>query len=186
MRMLPSPRRFKVKAAFTALTIALFAAPAFAQEAESGASDPRHSYDLNLNFGTFLSARTGIDQDVPGWGLRLSVPTAKGVFEFGGFSGIGHGAIYRSAALDYRLDVVFDSVAAHFLLGFHADQYDQTDPVIAQSKFSGGWHYGGGITQQLAGPILFRFDFRHRFSPGQALEVTLGLSYRIPEGQVGF
>lgn len=145
-------------------------------------ADPRNSYDLNLNFGTMISANTGLNDDVPGWGLRYSIPTSKGIFEIGGFSGIGHGITYRSATFDYRMDVVLETIASHFLLGFHGDQFEATSPTLASSKFSGGWHYGGGVTQVISGPMLFRFDFRHRFSPGQAIEVTIGFTYRYPSG----
>jgi len=138
--------------------------------------DPRRSYDLSISLGTLLPNKNGLREGVPGWILRASVPTRTGIVEAGLFSGIGNGIVYRSASLDYRMDLLLDPVAAHFLIGFHGDQFSAE---TASSRFAGGWHYGGGVTQFLVGPLLFRFDFRHRFSPGQAVEVTLGLVYRL-------
>lgn len=148
----------------------------------AGALDPRNSYDVNIHFGTLLPSRIGLLETVPGWGIRLSAPTGKGTFEASGFSGIGNGIIYKTAALDYRMDVAIETISAHFVLGLHIDQYEAEN---AASRFSGGWHYGGGITQLIAGPVFGRFDFRHRFSPGQVLEVTLGLTYRFAVGGGG-
>lgn len=150
-------------------------------QAQSNSTGSGNAYEFNINFGTMISARIGIDETVPGWGLRTSIPTSKGIFEVGGFSGIGNGAIYRSAAFDYRMDVLLETIASHFLLGFHADQYEASTPSPVSSKFSGGWHYGGGVIMPITGPVSIRFDFRHRFSPGQALEVTLGFSYKLTE-----
>jgi hypothetical protein len=171
------------------LSIISFAAipRAWSQETDAQKSlpDPRYSYDFAIFGGSILPSRMGLTETVPGWGMRLSYPGEKGVFEGGVFSGIGHGIIYRSATLDYRMDIPIESLQAHFLLGVHADQYDSTSPVIAASRLSGGWHYGGGVSQYLGGPMYMRFDFRHRFSPGQILEVTLGLVYRWPSGGAG-
>jgi hypothetical protein len=43
-----------------------------------------------------------------------------------------------------------------------------------------GWHYGGGSTLPIAGPILLRFDFKSRFGPGNSLYVGVGIVYRLP------
>ncbi len=142
--------------------------------------DPRRSYDINISFGTLLPSRNGLGEGIPGWVFRASVPTLTGVFEGGLFSGIGNGIVYRSATVDYRMDLLIDPVTAHFLIGFHGDQFTAE---TASSRFAGGWHYGGGVTQYLAGPLFFRFDFRHRFSPGQGVEITLGLVYRFGRGE---
>lgn len=152
-------------------------APFAAAQTESGSGlDARRSRDFFVFAGTLLPSRNGLLESVPGWGLRVSQPSAKGVFEIGFFSGIGNGIVYRSAMLDYRMDLLVESVSAHFLLGFHGDQFSSQ---TASSRFAGGWHYGGGITMDVAGPILLRFDFRHRFSPGQEVEVMLGIVWRL-------
>lgn len=159
-----------------------FEARAQTEQASAGSNvsengpDPRHSYDIVMNFGTLLPSRNGLTESVPGWGMRAAAPTSKGIFEAGFYSGIGNGTIYRSATIDYRMDLIADLVVAHFLLGFHGDQFSSE---TASSRYAGGWHYGGGVTQYLAGPFLFRFDFRHRFSPGQCVEITVGLTYRF-------
>jgi hypothetical protein len=172
---------------FFSIALALFLSSSLAWAASGDAynsaelgPDPRRSYDLNISFGTLFPSKNGLREGVPGWILRASVPTLTGVFEAGLFSGIGNGIVYRSASLDYRMDLILDPVAAHFLIGFHGDQFSAE---TASSRFAGGWHYGGGITQFLAGPLLFRFDFRHRYSPGQAVEITLGLVYRLGSEQ---
>lgn len=143
--------------------------------------DPRHAYDFNIAFGTLISAQTGLNDDVPTWGLKTSLPTSKGVVELGVLSGIGHGIVYRSGSIDYRMDLKVEFITAHVLLGLHGDQYQTDTPAVVNVPYAGGWHYGGGITIPLSGPLLFRFDFRHRFSPGQAIDLMLGLTFRVPE-----
>ncbi len=158
------------------ISILLLQSPrALAQQASGKA------YEAGLDFGTLIPSRNGLMEMVPGWGLRAGIPTGKGYFEVHAFSGIGNGIVYRSAVVDFRLDVAIETINSHFLLGFHGDQYDQATPP-ASSRFAGGWHYGGGISQPIAGPVLARFDFRHRFSPGQVVEITLGLTYRFSSG----
>lgn len=151
------------------------AVPAAAQTERSGV-DPRNARDFFLSAGTLLPSKSGLLESVPGWSLRISQPTGKGVFEVGFFSGLGNGIVYRSGMLDYRMDLSIETVSAHFLIGLHGDQFSSE---AASNRFAGGWHYGGGITLELAGPILLRFDFRHRFSPGQEVEVMLGMVWRL-------
>lgn len=136
------------------------------------------SAEVGFGFGSLLPARNGLKEIVPGWAIRGSLPTSMGFFEAQYYNGIGYGIIYRSVTIDYRADLHFDPIFAHFLLGFHIDQYEQATPEIPR-RFAGGWHYGGGITQLIAGPVSARFDFRHRFGPGHVVEVLLGLTFRI-------
>lgn len=138
----------------------------------------QESAEVGLGFGSLLPARNGLKETVPGWAIRGGLPTSLGFFEAQYYNGIGYGIIYRSVTIDYRADIYVDPILAHFLLGFHIDQYEQATPEIPR-KFAGGWHYGGGITQLIAGPVSARFDFRHRFGPGHVVEVLLGLTYRI-------
>jgi len=156
-------------------------------DANSGAAttseqlDPNKSYDVGFMLGTLIPRSDGLTNLIPGWGLRGSMPTDKGIFELSGFSGIGNGIVYRTGAVDFRLDFPVETIAAHFLLGLHADQYSQIDPAVSKS-FAGGWHYGGGFTAQIIGPTFFRFEFRQRFGPGQVVEVTTSIVYRFPAG----
>lgn len=140
---------------------------------------PKNAYDFVINFGTILPSRNGLKEMIPGWGLRIATPTQHGTFETGLLSAIGNGIVYRSAMIDFRLDSSLDWVSTFFLLGFHGDQFESGK---VSSSFTGGWHYGGGANLYIAGPLFFRFDFRHRFSPGQNLEVTLGLTCRFAAG----
>jgi hypothetical protein len=161
---------------------------ALAQNSES-APDPRSSYDLGVHTGTLLPSRIrGVRELIPGWGLRASAPTRQGVFEISGYTGRASGQIYNSLALSYRMDIdLLDVVPAHFVIGLHSDSYEGVfrNGTPTGPKFTGGWHYGGGLSQPLAGPFLLRGDFRSRFGPGQSLEITIGLIYRIPSSGFG-
>lgn len=169
---------------FLALGFSLVSQQAFSQAtgAASAQSEAKNSYDLGIDFGTIIPSRNGLDELVPGWGFRGSYPTSKGTFEANMFNGIGNGIVYRTIGADFRMDIVVENIYAHVLLGGHMDQYDQASPPESK-RFAGGWHYGGGVSQHIGGPLLMRFDFRHRFSPGQVVEITLGFTYRIPAGQ---
>jgi hypothetical protein len=140
---------------------------------------PKNAYDVVISFGSLLPSRNGLREMIPGWGLRVATPTQRGTFETGLVSAIGNGIVYRSAMIDFRLDSFLDWISTFFILGFHGDQFESTR---VSSSFTGGWHYGGGASLYIAGPLLLRFDFRHRFSPGQNLEVTLGLTWRFAAG----
>lgn len=166
------------------LVLDLFPTAALAQQNPGGELSAKNAYDIGVDFGTLLPSRIGLLEMVPGWGFRVGLPTGKGVFEPNVFTGIGNGIIYRSFSIDYRLDLNIEGIGAHFLLGMHADQFDQASPPVS-NKFAGGWHYGGGISQQIAGPAFARFDFRHRFSPGQVVEITVGFTYRFAAGGGG-
>lgn len=181
-------RSLRIAALLLALAIVINAQGACAQTTPSSSPslpDPKNCYDYGFQLGTLLPANFGVREMVPGWGARTAVPTKSGVFEGSVFSGLGNGIMYRTVTIDYRLDLELEGISSHFLLGFHADQYSTESPIPASSRFSGGWHYGGGVTQWLAGPIYARFDFRHRFSPGQIVEVTVGLIYRLPSANSG-
>ncbi len=163
-----------------------FFLPALEVRAESESSpNPSQSKDYELMAGTLIPAKNGLDQTIPGWGARLSLPTAKGVFEPSFFCGKGNAITYNTASFDYRLDIPVDPLFIHFLIGLHADQYGQGPPDSRSALFTGGWEFGGGAMIQLVDRFFMRFDFRDRFSPGNVLEVTVGLSYRIPSEASG-
>ena len=143
----------------------------------------KHSLDLEADFGTLVPSHDGLSDIVPGWGLRAAIPANKGIFEVSAFLARGNGIIYRTGAVDYRMDIDFEQASAHFLLGLHADQYFQGPPNDDNKSFAGGWHFGGGVTLPVGGPLLVRSDFRYRIGPGTVLEVTVGVVYRIPMGE---
>ncbi len=145
-------------------------------------NETRGTAELGFAFGPLLPARNGLMELVPGWAVRGGLPSSLGFFEGEFYNGIGNGIVYRSAVVDYRLDLAVEPLLVHFLIGFHLDQYEQSTPEIPR-RFAGGWHYGGGLTQWIAGPLDARFDFRHRFGPGQVVEVLVGLTYRLSGGQ---
>lgn len=133
--------------------------------------------ELGLHAGPLLPSKVpAVTEIVQGWGARFSVPTRKGVFELDSFLGQGDGTTYSSLAFDYRLDIDNDVLPAHFLLGLHTDWFS---PPGEGYRFSGGWHYGGGISQHVGGPIYFRGDFKYRFSPGNSVYVGIGFLYRF-------
>jgi hypothetical protein len=172
-----------------ALAVAIAALPRAMSQTSDGPMNPRTSYDLAALTGTFLPSRIrGVRELVPGWGLRASAPTRQGVFEISAYTGRASGQIYNSLGLSYRLDIdVLDVVPAHFMIGLHSDNYEGVyrNGTPTGPKFGGGWHYGGGLSQSLAGPFLLRGDFRSRFGPGQSLEITASLVYRIPAAGIG-
>ena len=142
--------------------------------------NPRHSYDFGAYGATFLPYRiAGVTEIVPGWGFLAAIPTAKGVFELATFLGRGNGINYDSVAVDYRYDIPFNTLETHALAGVNADTY--ASDTLTKS-FVGGWHFGGGVSMQLGGPIFLRSDFRYRLGPGLSLLVTVGLDIRLPEG----
>ncbi len=151
--------------------------------AKAGPNDPNNSYDIGLHFGPLLPNRISKVRDIiPGWGVRLAAPTAKGIFELELYHGQGSGIVYRTASFDYRLDIPNPYLPTHFILGMHADLYS---PPNLDSRYAGGWHYGGGITEEIAGPLLLRADFKYRYGPGESLYVGVGLLYRIQSGSGG-
>lgn len=133
--------------------------------------------DLSLHFGPLLPSRIpGVREILNGWGLRAGTQTARGFFEAEYFNVKGGGVTYQSVGLDARLKVFDDVLQAHALLGMHIDSFQGLDEV---SKISGGWHIGGGVMQEIAGPFLLRGDFKYRFSPGTSLLVSIGVVYRF-------
>lgn len=158
-------------------TILIFSPTQFIYAQELG-----KNAEIGIGFGSLLPARNGLVETVPAWAIRGGLPTSMGFFETQYLNGIGNGIIYRSANIDYRMDLNIDPIFAHFLIGFHIDQFEQAVPEIPK-KFAGGWHYGGGVSQLIAGPVWARFDFRHRFGPGQVVEVLLGLTCQLGGGE---
>lgn len=116
---------------------------------------------------------------ISGWGARFSVPTEKGVFELDSYFARGMGQEYVSGMLDYRLDLPTEILPVHALLGVHVDRY-----VVPgrEGRVAGGWHFGGGFTERLAGPLSVRADFKFRFGPGNSAWVGVSLVYRLPSG----
>ena len=140
--------------------------------------NPIHAFAM-----TFLPSRVpGVTEVTPGWGLGLTLPTAKGTFELDSFLGRGDGATYQSVFADYRLDIPNEVMLVHFLMGFHTDFWAGPD---GQSYISGGWQYGGGVLIPLGGPIFLRSDFKYRFSPGASLLILVGLNFVFPSGSGG-
>ncbi len=155
-----------------------FASPiGFAQE-----NDER-PIEASVGFGPFLPSRiAGVREILNGWALRGSFPTNKGTFETLAFNGRGEGLNYNTFLVSYRVNMRNDFGHAHFLLGLHGDYFTSLDVYneVTAYRPSGGWHYGGGGRVQVSGPVFFRFDFIHRFSPGQSLLVLLGLGLELP------
>lgn len=145
----------------------------------SSEPSPSKSYDFNIHGGPFLpSGIPYVRQLMNAWGLRASAGTRKGVFEAGFFTAHNDGISYTSTFLDYRIDVANEYGPVHFLLGGHGDYYT---PLGKSSKIAGGWHYGGGFTIHVSGPVYIRADFEERFSPGTTVYVDVGITIRIPE-----
>ncbi len=147
--------------------------------------------EVGVGFGPLLPSRIrGVREVMNGWGARLGTMTSKGTFEFEVFNATSDGSKYNSLSFDYRLDVFSNDASAplpvHFLLGAHGDYYTPRD--VDSYKWSGGWHYGGGIRIPLAGDtesFALRADFKHRFGPGNSLIVLVGFSFSTPEGGAG-
>ncbi|MEK7355850.1 MAG: MFS transporter, partial [Bdellovibrionota bacterium] len=174
-----------LKAASIAIIFAVTATGvAHAQTPEGAPVGPANSYLFHLHGDTFLPSRiSGATEIVPGWGAGVSIPTGKGLFMIDSFVGKGSGSEYKSIIGDLRLDVANDVIPVQFLLGFHADTWT---PINGESaKFSGGWHFGGGIMFPLAGPFFLESDFRYRFSPGTSLLIGVGLTYVLNSGSGG-
>ena len=141
------------------------------------------SIEASLGFGPFLPSRIGgVREVLNGWSLRASLPTNKGTFEGMAFNARGEGLNYNTFLASYRVNMRNDFGQAHFLLGLHGDYFTSLDAFdeVTAYRPSGGWHYGGGGRVQISGPVFFRFDFIHRFSPGQSLIVLLGVGMNIP------
>jgi hypothetical protein len=165
---------------FMATSIFLFSLESGAQDAQD---DSRASTELGVHSGPLLPSRiSGVREIVPGWGLRASFPTGRGVFETDSFFGRGSGIEFNSLALDYRLDVANSYLPVHFLLGLHVDQYKG---VGKPWTVASGWHYGGGTSLKIAGPLSMRVDFKSRFGPGDSLYVGVGFVYRLPSSGNG-
>jgi opacity protein-like surface antigen len=150
-----------------------------ADEADLAAS----SWELGVHAGPLLPSRIPyVREIVQGWGGRVAIPTAKGVFEIDNVHARGSGIVYNTLSLDYRADIKNDYLPTHFLIGFHGDYFHGPERGFT---YAGGWHFGGGLTEKLAGPVYFRTDFKYRFSPGTSLYVGIGVSYRFGSGKGG-
>lgn len=157
-------------------------APSLAQlpPPQNRTAELRNAYQFGISGTTFLPSRiAGVYEIVPGWRLSATTPTTRGVFETSAMLGRGRGIDYKSFAFGYRLDIPVDALQAFFLFGLHADVFESE---YRSRAFSGGWHYGGGMNLLISGPLYLRADFRHRFSPGQAVEIGVGLIYRLSAG----
>jgi hypothetical protein len=151
----------------------------FAAQGRAAEND-ENGFEVALHAGPLLPSRIAyVREIVQGWGARVSVPTAKGIFELENFHARGDGIVYNTVSMDYRLDIKNDYLPTHFLLGFHGDYFHgpNRDWVPA-----GGWHFGGGVSEKIAGPVFFRTDFKYRFSPGTSLYVGVGITYRFSSG----
>jgi hypothetical protein len=165
---------------FSAAWLLVFATCIIRAEAADTESiyNPRHSYEFGAYGATFLPYHIlGVTEIVPGWGFLAAVPTSKGVFELATFLGRGNGIDYDSVAVDYRYDIPFDTLEMHAFAGVNADTY-ASDRFT--ETFVGGWHFGGGVSMQLGGPVFLRSDFRYRLGPGLSLLVNVGLDIRLP------
>lgn len=149
-----------------------------AQETKSGGlTDPKSAYDFGFAGVSFLPYRIrGVTEIVPGWAVSASMPTGNGIVEASVFVGKGYGIQYLSGSIDYRLDLVLETLPLHFLIGLNADRYTYGSTTI---PYAGGWHYGGGVSQELSGPVMLRADFRSRYGPGNSLEIRVGIIYRL-------
>lgn len=162
---------------FIAPLLIAFSFPSPVNAQENDGSEKNFS-DFGVHFGPLLPSRIlGVREVINGWGLRMGTNTGKGFFEIDYFNARGGGVFYQTGSIDYRLDVTSSLINAHFILGGHADYYKPVDPRSNTVAF--GWHYGGGIVQEVAGPILMRGDFKFRFSPGTSLYVGIGFVYRF-------
>lgn len=171
-----APAFFARKALATIASIGLVLVSGTNASAQAiGSPPPEGSYLFHLHGDTFLASRvSGVREIVPGWGLGVSIPTGKGLFMFDTFLGKGEGIEYRSLLFDYRVNIDNDVLPVQFLLGFHTDAWT---PPSGDSKFSGGWHFGGGVMIPIAGPFMLESNFRYRFSPGTSLLIGVGLTY---------
>lgn len=158
--------------AVLALVLALLASPSVSH-AQS---------ELGVGFGPFLPSKIPRVREIQNtWGLRLGTGTDKGFFEIDWAHGRGDDIIYNTFSLGYRLPLegssALDQLPVHFLLGLHMDHFKGREQEF---RSAGGWHYGGGLRLPIGGlgsPVLFRADFRHRFSPGSSLLVLVGFSF---------
>jgi hypothetical protein len=152
-----------------------------AQAEEAG--ENTDAYEIGIHAGPFLPSRISrVREIVQAWGPQVTIPTRKGLFEISSFHGRGSGIVYNSLSLDYRADIVNSILPVHVLLGIHGDYYAPPDDNF---KFGGGWHFGGGVTQEITRALLLRTDFTYRFSPGNSLYVGVGLVYRFLGGGAG-
>ncbi len=138
--------------------------------------------EVGIGFGPFLPSKISRVREIQNsWGLRVGTGTERGFFEVDWAHGRGDDIIYNAFSLDYRMSLAgtsaLDELPVHFLLGFHMDYFKGREQDF---RSAGGWHYGGGIRLPIGGqssPVLFRADFRHRFSPGSSLLVLVGFSF---------
>lgn len=174
MRVVQGPGRFFIT--FIAFIVFVAIVAFHAQGAE--VDEKPNSYELGIHGGPLLPNRVaGVTEILSMVGVRAAAPTDKGMFELDFITGRGLGVVYHSASFDYRLDIVNDYRPVFFLLGGHVDSFE---PLERSQRIAFGWHYGGGITEKIAGPIHFRADFRHRFGPGSELYIGVGILYRFP------
>lgn len=145
--------------------------------------------EIGIGFGPLLPSKIPRVREIQNsWGLRAGTETGKGFFEIDWAQGRGDDIIYNAYSIDYRMTLdssvterssgsQLGQLPVHFLLGLHLDHFKGSEQGF---RSAGGWHYGGGIRLPmgpLTSPILFRADFRHRFSPGSSLLVLVGISF---------
>ncbi len=145
--------------------------------------------EFGVAFGPFLPSRiNGVTEVMNGSSVRAGLLTGKGFFEGELYSAHGDGSDYNSLGFNYRFDFGKDlipEIQIFALLGLHLDYYKPA--TSDESRQGGGWHYGGGVRIPLGSvtsPLQLRFDFKHRFGPGNSLIALLGLSLAVGSSTV--
>ncbi len=167
--------------AFLVLCILASGWAAWAQAPPEKVEHPKYSPEIGLHSGPLIMSQVGgVDDILPSWGARLGLLTKMGTIETDTLFAHAYGVTYYVAGLDYRLDIINDYIPVHFLIGGRFDYFKPNNEP--KFKIAGGWHYGGGVIEQIGGPWAVRGDFKFRFSPGTSIYISLGLMYRFPAG----
>ena len=137
-------------------------------------------YEGGFHLGNLLPNQiAGVTEIVGLGGVRLGARIAPLTYaEAGLITGNGHGASWKNAHVDVRMDIPVENLVGMAYIGVDTVYYETTSRS-AQVLFGG--HVGGGLMAHFSGNVWFRGDMKFSFSPGTSLYVGFGLVIRLPD-----
>ena len=140
--------------------------------------------EVGVAFGPFLPSQLpGVSEVINGAAARAGMSTGPGIFEFEVYTAHGEAVDYISLSFDYLFEIGKDlvpEIPVFVLAGLNRDSYKPS--TSDDFRQGGGFHYGAGAKIPLGSaksPLQMRFDFKHRFGPGNSLIALLGLSFEF-------
>ncbi len=136
--------------------------------------------EIGFHVGNLLPNQiAGVTEIIGLGGVRGGVRIAPLTYaEAGIITGNGHGAQWKNAHIDARMDIPVENLVGMAYIGADTVYYEGTNH---STRIIFGGHVGGGLQAHFTGNIWFRSDMKFSFSPGTSLYVGFGLVARLPD-----